>query len=92
MGKASDQGTLEPTNKCRGEAKALNEIVEHLIANGLNTGKMRIAHCMNENAAATLEKMIHGRLPDADVRIHSCRGLCSYYAEKGGLLVGFEKS
>jgi len=26
-----------------------------------------------------------------DVGIHACRGLCSYYAEKGGMLVGFEK-
>ena len=91
VGKASDQGTLEPTHKYRGEAKSLNQIVEHVITNGLKTGKVRIAHCMNENAADTLKKMIHDKLPNADVQIHSCRGLCSYYAEKGGLLVGFEK-
>ena len=30
-------------------------------------------------------------LPKVDVQIHECRGLCSYYAEKGGMLVGFEK-
>lgn len=92
VGKASDQGTLEPTDKCRGEAKSLRAIVEHLIANGLRFGKVRIAHCMNENAAVALKQMIHSKLPGVDVQIHSCLGLCSYYAEKGGLLVGFEKS
>lgn len=28
--------------------------------------------------------------PDADIKIGVNRGLCSYYAEKGGTLVGFE--
>ena len=27
----------------------------------------------------------------ADVKIHNCRALCSFYAELGGLLIGFEK-
>ena len=31
------------------------------------------------------------KLPQVDVQIHCCQGLCSYYAEKGGMLVGFEK-
>ena len=29
--------------------------------------------------------------PMAHVEIEECRGLCSYYAERGGLLIGFEK-
>lgn len=91
VGKASEQGTLEPTNKCRGEEKSLRAILSHLKDNGLSTGKVRIAHCMNEAAARKLEKMIRSQIPQAEVQIHRCRGLCSYYAEKGGLLVGFEK-
>lgn len=91
VGKASDQGTLEPTNKCRDEAKSLDAIVLHLQNFGLLQGKVRIAHCMNENAAKTLKRRILTQLPQVDIQIHECRGLCSYYAEKGGLLVGFEK-
>ncbi len=91
VGKASDQGTLEPTNKCRGEAKSLAAIVAHLKDHGLLTGKVRIAHCMNEGAAQKLKEMIFDALPQVNIQIHRCRGLCSYYAEKGGLLVGFEK-
>jgi len=91
VGKASDQGTLEPTNKCRGEAKSLSTILSHLKNLGLSKGKVRLAHCMNEGAAQKLKQMILTQLPQVDIRIHRCRGLCSYYAENGGLLVGFEK-
>ncbi|MBP3479576.1 MAG: DegV family protein, partial [Oscillospiraceae bacterium] len=91
VGKASDQGTLEPTNKCRGEGKSLSAILSNLIAFGLHEGKVRIAHCMNEGAAQELERMILAQLPKVNVQIHMCRGLCCYYAEQGGLLVGFEK-
>lgn len=89
--KASDQGTIEPTNKCRGEAKAINTILNNMKSAGLSKGKVHIAHCLNENAAKTLKILINNELPNVTVSIHSCRGLCSYYAEKGGMLVGFEK-
>lgn len=91
VGKASDQGTLEPTHKCRGEEKSLSAILLQLRSSGLSGGKVRIAHCRNEAAAQKLKEMIHTQMGQVDVRIQPCRGLCSYYAEKGGLLVGFEK-
>ncbi len=91
VGKASDQGTLEPMDKCRGEAKALEKIISHLKAFGLANGKVRIAHCRNEGAATRLKALLQSAIPNAKVEIAKCLGLCSYYAEKGGLLVGFEK-
>lgn len=91
VGKASDNGVLEPLNKCRGEAKGLNAIMSHLKEAGLEGGKVRIAHCQNEAAANELKRMIIESMPKADVEIYLCRGLCSYYAELGGMLVGFEK-
>ena len=91
VGRASDQGTLEPTNKCRGEAKALLALVENLQKEGLRTGKVRISHCKNKVAAQQLRHMIRQILPEVEVKINTCRGLCSYYAERGGMLVGFER-
>ena len=91
VGKASDVGTLEPTDKCRGEAKAVSTIMKHLKENGLKNGKVQIAHCRNENASNTLKAMIEAELPDVTVKIGKNLGLCSYYAERGGMLVGYEK-
>jgi len=91
VGKASDQGTLEPMDKCRGEGKSLERILFHLKELGLREGKVRIAHCRNASAAAKLQSLIAAEFPEAQTEISQCGGLCSYYAEKGGLLVGFEK-
>ncbi len=91
VGRASDEGTLEPTDKCRGESRALTRLVEHLQDAGLHTGRIILAHCQNEAGAQALRDLILGRFPQASVSVMPCRGLCSYYAESGGILVGYEK-
>lgn len=91
VGKASDEGTLEPTDKCRGEAKSIATLVKNLKANGLKQGRVRITHCCNEGAALKLRALLEAELPDISVTVGINRGLCSYYAERGGLLVGYEK-
>ena len=90
VGKASAVGDLQPLNKCRGEGNALSTIVGHLKEMGLQKGKVRIAHCFNDSGAQKLKKLIDTEFPQAKVEICRCGGLCSFYAEKGGLLIGFE--
>lgn len=91
VGRASDEGTLEPSHKCRGEARSLDTILSDLEKMGLRTGKVSIGHCQNEAAALQLRTKILEKFAGAEVEIHALRGLCSFYAEEGGLLVGFEK-
>ena len=91
VGRASDEGTLEPTDKCRGQAKALSTVVKNMEAWGLKTGKVIIDHCFNLQAAQELQQLIREKLPQVTVQIGTCGGLCSFYAEKGGLMIGFEK-
>ena len=91
VGKASDVGTLEPLEKCRGEKKALTALVATMTSLGYEGGKVRISHCLNENAAKLLKENILTLYPQADIKIRPTGGLCSFYAEKGGLLIGFEK-
>ena len=91
VGRASDVGTLEPLEKCRGEKKAIAALADQMVSQGYEGGKMRIAHCMNPGAAESLRATILAAYPQADVKIRAAGGLCSFYAEKGGLLIGFEK-
>ena len=91
VGKASDVGTLEPLEKCRGEKKALATLVATMASLGFEGGKVRISHCLNENAAQQLKENLLALYPQADVKIRLTGGLCSFYAEKGGMLIGFEK-
>ena len=91
VGKASDVGTLEPLEKCRGEKKAISALVATMSSLGYEGGKVRISHCLNENAAQQLKNMILSLYSDADISIRPTGGLCSFYAEKGGMIIGFEK-
>ena len=92
VGKASDEGTLQPVHKCRGERRSLDTLVLDLKAEGFRSGKISIGHCQNEAAALQLREKILEKFKEASVEIHKFRGLCSFYAEKGGVLIGFEKA
>lgn len=90
VGKASDQGTLQPLHKCRGENAALRTIVKELKENGWKGGKVRVAHCFNQGAASQLAELLRKEHGTCQIEIIPCTALCSFYAEQGGLLVGFE--
>lgn len=92
VGKASDEGTLEPMEKCRGEKRTIAYIVDSLKKLGYVGGKVRIGHVFNEVAAGELKEKILAEFKNADVMLYCCGALCSFYAEKGGLIVGFEKA
>jgi len=92
IGKASAEGTLESMHKARGEHRALEVLAESLGTEGFRSGKISIGHCQNESAAEQLKNLILAKYStEIQIEIHEFRGLCSFYAEKGGVLVGFEK-
>ena len=92
VGRASDEGTLEQRHKCRGERRSLETLVNELEAEGFGGGRISIGHCQNESAALQLKELVLAKFKDAEIEIHKFRGLCSFYAEKGGVLVGFERA
>lgn len=91
VGCASEAGTLEITNKSRGESGALADILKNLESLGYVGGSIRIHHAENLPTAENLKAKILAKWPGASVVIDKTGGLCSFYAERGGLLVGFEK-
>ena len=90
VGKASDEGTLQPTGKARGDQKVPGELLKQLISLGYKGGRVRIHHCYNLPSAERLKQAILEKFPKASIIIHKTGALCSYYAERGGMLVGFE--
>lgn len=90
IGQASEAGELEVLCKTRGEHGALERIVLEMKGHGFASGRVHIAHCGNPDAADRLKKMLHAVFPGAQVDVSPCGGLCSYYAELGGLMVGYE--
>lgn len=92
LGKASLQGELQMLDKTRGEKKALSAILSHMEKMDYKGGRVSISHCFNLQAARELKSLIASKFPSADVQINPTRGLCSFYAENGGLILGFEKA
>ena len=90
VGKASDVGTLQQLHKCRGEKKALQTMLEEMEAHGFTGGRVRIAHGLNPAGAEALLDVIRSAYPNIEATIVPFSGLCCFYAERGGLMVGFE--
>ena len=90
IGRASDVGTLELLSKARGEAKTLDGVMGYLKQLRCKGGKIYIDHCFAEETVNKLAAKIKAEYPHAQIVIRPTRGLCSFYAELGGFLVGFE--
>lgn len=90
FGTASEKGELEPLAKCRGDKKVISEFIGQLRKHGFSGGKLRISHVENPELADTLANQLKKLWPQADILTYPARGLCSYYAERGGILLGAE--
>lgn len=90
IGMAGEEGTLDIVKKNKGAGKTITAFIKELKQLGYHGGKVNISHCMNKGGAEKLKEAIISEFKDAYVDIYPSRGLCSYYAEKGGILLGFE--
>ena len=91
VGRASEQGTLQPLHKARGEEKAVACVVDEMVNMGYNGGRVRISYCRSLGAAKKIAATVAARFPDAPKAVlEPCTALCSFYAEEGGYIVGFE--
>lgn len=90
VGKASEEGTLEPLAKVKGAKKVVPELYKQMEILGYKGGKVVVCQCENPEAAEKVRATVQEKYPQAYVEIRETGGLCSFYAERGGMLVGFE--
>ena len=92
IGIRSEEGTIEMSGRARGEKKALKTLLKDIVDNGYSGNKLEIAHVLNRETAENFAEQVREKFPKADITISSTSGLCSFYAEMGGLIVGYEKN
>ena len=90
LGTASKTGIIDPIAKCRGDKKVVVTMIDEMKKAGFQGGKVRICHVENEEMAMELENIIQSEFGQVDIRSIPTRGLCSYYAERGGIILGCE--
>ncbi len=84
-------GLITPVHKPRGGKKATEVLVEMMKERGFYNGaQLRIAHCFGEAQAKALADAVLAQFPSTRVTIEPTTALCSFYAESGGLMIGFE--
>ena len=91
LGTASEQGTIEPVAKCRGDKRVLEKLIEEIKKCGYHGGKIRICHVENLELANVIAQKIREFFGEIDLSIIPARGLCSFYAERGGIILGLER-
>lgn len=87
----AQNGKIALVAKPRGPRKAVEEMARLIQERGFHDGAtLRIAHCFNPDSAKALRDLLQVRFPNARYIIETTTALCSYYAEYGGFIVGFE--
>ncbi|MGI5900055.1 MAG: DegV family protein [Christensenellales bacterium] len=89
VGIASDEGKIAIKGKARGTAKAIDLILSDLKQRGFQGGEVAISHCYNEKMAEKIRAGVLSHWNNAKVTILKTRGLDSFYAERGGVIVAF---
>ena len=90
VGRGSEEGKLEMLHKTRGETRMLALLLEEMDHRGYQGLEPAvISHCQNEKAALMLKNGIEKKWPGAKVVVLPCSGLTSFYAETGGIIVGY---
>lgn len=87
----AEGGEITPVHKPRGARKTTQVLVEMIKERGFYDGALlRVAHCFAEEAAYALKNAILEEFPNTRFILERTTALCSYYAEVGGLIIGFE--
>ena len=92
VGTASTEGMLEPLSKCRGDKRSIPAIIEYMKEKGYQGGRVVITHNGNHEAAMELKRQLKTTFGTRSGEIHRTRGLCSYYAEPGSIMLAFDLS
>ncbi|HEM6302087.1 TPA: DegV family protein [Streptococcus suis] len=90
VGEASSEGKLELLQKARGHKKSVTAAFEEMKKAGYNGGRIVMAHRNNAKFFQQFSELVKASFPNAVVDQVATSGLCSFYAEEGGLLMGYE--
>ena len=90
VGEASSEGTLHLLHKVRGEKKAVSSVVDEMIKAGYKGGRVVVTHRNNEDICRKIQDKLSEKFSNIEFMIVPTSGICSFYGEEGGMLLGYE--
>ena len=89
IGINTKEGKIAVKKKTRGEKNVVNAFVEDMQQNGFDDDYVVISHCQNFELATKVKNTLLSIWKKLKIKIIPTRGLCSYYAERKGLILGY---
>lgn len=89
IGVGSEKGTISIKGIVRGQIKAVQTILSDMAERGGPGNEVVISHCQNAKFAERVKAAIINRWDNVKVTVFNTRGLNSYYAEAGGIIVAY---
>lgn len=90
VGKRSDDGHLELADKARGSKRAIRVLFKEIEKNGYQGGPVEISHALNPKLAEEIKSQFQSKYQPESIQVVEMSGLCSFYAEKDGIIVGYQ--
>ena len=89
IGIGDSEGKIEMASKVRGSRRIIQTITDIMKQNHFAGGQVVISHCLNPDFASQLKEGITRVWNNARVMLTETNGLCSFYAERNGLIVAY---
>ena len=89
IGIGDNEGKIEMAAKVRGSRRIIQTITDNMRQNHFSGGQVVISHCLNPDFAGQLRDGIQQIWHDAKIMLTETGGLCSFYAERSGLIVAY---
>ena len=89
IGVGDEAGEIAMRGKARGVKHMVRFLLNEIKETGLAGRDVIISHCFNEEAAKELKTGLQELFSGVSVDILPTRGLDSFYAERGGLIIGY---
>lgn len=90
LGEGSPEGKISMLKKARGKMMIYDKLLSCIAEKGYVGGKVVIGHCGNKEKAEYVRNKLREQFEKASIEVVKLRGLDSFYAERGGIIVGFE--
>lgn len=89
IGYGNRNGEIGIKDKTRGTKKAIRRLIQLMQTDGFDGGKVCISHCDNPTFVQTLKQNILNCWQNTEILVLPTKGLCSYYAEQGGVIISY---
>lgn len=89
IGKRSPEGTIELAQKAKGTRRAMKAMLEEMKHNHFDGLELVISHVLNPDGCQDFANLVRQHYPQVKVTTLACSGLCSFYAQRHGLIIAY---